>query len=35
MVNNRISPMLTVREVTRLLHIHSNTVSLWSDQGLT
>jgi excisionase family DNA binding protein len=26
--------MLTVREVARLLHIHSNTVRRWADQGL-
>ncbi len=32
--NNQISPMLTVREVARLLHIHSNTVRRWSDRGL-
>ena len=35
MVNdNEIRPMLTVREVARLLHIHSNTVRRWSDQGM-
>jgi len=27
-------PMLTVREVARLLHIHSNTVRRWSDRGI-
>ncbi len=32
--NSRIGPMLTVREVARLLHIHSNTVRRWSDRGL-
>jgi excisionase family DNA binding protein len=31
---NRLGPMLTVREVARLLHIHSNTVRRWADQGL-
>ncbi len=31
---NKIGPMLTVREVARLLHIHSNTVRRWADQGL-
>jgi len=31
--NNETGPMLTVREVARLLHIHSNTVRRWSDQG--
>ena len=35
MVNHdRLSPLLTVREVARLLHIHSNTVRRWSDRGL-
>ena len=35
MVNdNKIGPMLTVREVARLLHVHSNTVRQWSDRGL-
>jgi excisionase family DNA binding protein len=32
--DNQIGPMLTVREVARLLHIHSNTVRRWSDRGL-
>ena len=35
MVNrDEIGRMLTVREVARLLHIHSNTVRRWSDRGL-
>jgi len=33
MASNEMGPMLTVREVARLLHIHSNTVRRWSDQG--
>ena len=32
--DSKIGPMLTVREVARLLHIHSNTVRRWSDRGL-
>ena len=31
---SRIGPMLTVREVAQLLHIHCNTVRRWSDQGI-
>jgi len=35
MVNSsEIGPMLTVREVARLLHIHSNTVRRWADRGI-
>ncbi len=30
---NQMEPMLTVREVARLLHIHSNTVRRWSNRG--
>jgi len=26
--------MLTVREVSQLLHVHSNTLRRWSDQGV-
>lgn len=32
--NNQIGPMLTVREVAHLLHVHSNTLRRWSDRGL-
>jgi len=32
--NNQIGPMLTVREVAQLLHVHTNTVRRWSDRGL-
>jgi excisionase family DNA binding protein len=32
--DNQMAPMLTVREVAGLLHIHSNTVRRWSDQGI-
>ena len=35
MINeDEMGPMLTVREVASLLHIHSNTVRRWSDQGI-
>ena len=35
MVNDKtLGPLLTVKEVARLLHIHSNTVRRWSDRGL-
>jgi excisionase family DNA binding protein len=32
--DNVNSPMLTVKEVSRLLHIHPNTVRRWSEVGL-
>ncbi len=32
--DNKITPMLTVKEVARLLHVHSNTVRRMSDNGL-
>lgn len=32
--NNQMSSMLTVREVSQLLHVHSNTLRRWSDQGI-
>lgn len=35
MVNyDRIGPMLNIREVAQLLHVHSNTIRRWADQGL-
>lgn len=35
MVNNsRISAMITTAEAAQLLHIHTNTVRRWSDQGV-
>jgi excisionase family DNA binding protein len=30
----KLEPMLNIREVARLLHVHSNTIRRWSDQGL-
>ena len=32
--DNLMKPMLTVREVARLLNVHSNTVRRWSDRGI-
>jgi excisionase family DNA binding protein len=32
--DDEMGPMLAVREVARLLHIHSNTVRRWSDRGI-
>jgi excisionase family DNA binding protein len=29
-----VYPMLTVREVAEILHIHTNTVRRWSDRGI-
>jgi len=31
--NSNLRPMLKVREVSRLLRIHANTVRRWSDEG--
>jgi excisionase family DNA binding protein len=32
--DNEIVPMLAVKDVARLLHIHVNTVRRWSDNGI-
>ena len=32
--DSEIMPMLAVKDVARLLHIHVNTVRRWSDLGL-
>lgn len=32
--DNEIGPMLTIREVAELLHIHSNTLRRWADRGI-
>ena len=29
-----IKPILTLGEVSRLLHVHSNTLRRWSDRGI-
>jgi len=34
MKNNLNDNMLTVREVSQILHVHSNTLRRWSDQGI-
>jgi excisionase family DNA binding protein len=34
MKNNLTDNMLTVREVSLILHVHSNTLRRWSDLGL-
>ncbi|MFC1892886.1 helix-turn-helix domain-containing protein [Chloroflexota bacterium] len=31
---NQVDSMLTVRQVSRLLHIHINTVRRWSNRGI-
>lgn len=32
--HDEIIPMLTVKDVARLLHIHVNTARRWSDRGM-
>jgi excisionase family DNA binding protein len=32
--DNHIKPMLTVKDVAKLLHVHANTVRRWSDRNL-
>jgi excisionase family DNA binding protein len=34
MLINEIRPMLSIRDVARMLHIHVNTARRWSDQGI-
>jgi len=34
MKNSLTDNMLTVREVSQILHVHSNTLRRWSDLGL-
>ena len=34
MKSNPTDNMLTVREVSQILHVHSNTLRRWSDQGI-
>ena len=32
--SDQMNSMLTVREVSQLLHVHSNTLRRWTDQGI-
>jgi excisionase family DNA binding protein len=32
--NKRLNNMLTVREVSEILHVHTNTLRRWSDLGI-
>ena len=32
--DNQMQPVLSIREVARLLNMHSNTVRRWSDKGI-
>ena len=32
--SGKLEPMLNIKEVARLLHVHSNTIRRWADQGL-
>jgi excisionase family DNA binding protein len=32
--NDEMLPMLTIKQVATLLHVHVNTVRRWSDRGL-
>ena len=33
-IAKRMEPMLTTTEVSRLLHVHPNTLRRWSDRGI-
>jgi excisionase family DNA binding protein len=33
-INDEMEPMLSLKEVATLLHVHINTVRRWSDRGL-
>ena len=34
MYNNQAKGMLTINEVAQVLHVHSNTLRQWTDQGI-
>ena len=34
MSNGQTNGMLTINEVARVLHVHSNTLRRWTDQGI-
>jgi excisionase family DNA binding protein len=33
-IGNQMDSMLTIREVSRLLHVHPNTLRRWADKGV-
>jgi excisionase family DNA binding protein len=33
-IENKLGPLMTVRDVAQLLNIHNNTVRRWSDRGM-
>ena len=33
-IEREILPLMTVGEVSRVLHVHTNTVRRWSDRGI-
>ncbi|MFC2068036.1 helix-turn-helix domain-containing protein [Chloroflexota bacterium] len=33
-IAKNIDPMLTIKEVSRLLHVHHNTIRRWSNMGI-
>ena len=33
-IGNQMDNMLTIKEVSRLLHVHPNTLRRWADKGV-
>ncbi len=33
-IEEKINPMLTVNEVSQILHVHATTVRRWANQGI-